>query len=211
MANTQIVNTTTPPTAHLSHDELILAVKREHLLPQGGWFGLATANLSTYLEIINTHKEFLWRSALEQDPAYKQIIPYLVFQYQESYFLMQRREQASEQRLKSKFSLGIGGHIRQEDMTENNLFAWAQREFNEEVQYEGTFTMETIGMLNDDTTDVGKVHFGLVVLLKGSSPEISIKTEHRHGALATMQEIEATFEKLETWSQFVFTALKKRN
>jgi predicted NUDIX family phosphoesterase len=211
MAHNSPITTQTSSTAHLSHDELILAVKRENLLPQGGWFGLETANLATYLEIINTHKEFLWRSALEQDPAYKQIIPYLIFQYQDSYFLMQRREQASEQRLKSKFSLGIGGHIRQEDMSENNLFAWAQREFHEEVQYAGTFTMETLGMLNDDTTEVGKVHFGLVLLLKGDSPEISIKTEHRHGSLATMQEIEATFEKLETWSQFVFNALRNRN
>jgi predicted NUDIX family phosphoesterase len=205
------------PTTHskfsakqkIQNDELILAVKRDTLMPGENWFGLATTHTQTYVETINTHKEFLWRSALEEDPNYKQIIPYMIFQYENTLFLMQRREQASEQRLKNKFSLGIGGHVRQEDMAENNLFAWAQREFHEEVDYSGDFTIELLGMLNDDTTDVGKVHFGFVLLLKGDSPNIAIKTEHRQGHLATFEEINGMYDKLETWSQFVFDALRK--
>ena len=70
---------------------------------------------------------------METDPAYKQIIPYLVFTYENKYFLMQRQKKASETRLQSKYSLGIGGHIREEDMENCTLVDWAKREFEEEI------------------------------------------------------------------------------
>ena len=87
---------------------------------------------------------------------------------------MQRKGTASEQRLKNKYSLGIGGHIRQEDMTTNSIFDWARREFHEEVKYAGKLDIEPIGILNDDTNAVGQVHLGLVLLLKGDSEAISL-------------------------------------
>lgn len=190
-------------------DELILAVTRTALLHNNEWQGLQTEGISTFLTLIQTHKEFLWRSALEVDPTYKQIIPYLIFQYQDTYFLMQRKAKVSEQRLRNKYSLGIGGHVRQEDLREDSLFSWAQREFYEEVIYPGTFTIEPIGILNDDSNEVGKVHIGLVLLLKGSTPTIKIGNEHASGHLATVHEIASIFDQLETWSQIVFNHLHK--
>src|SRR5688500_6528957 len=153
-----------------SHNEQILVVKRDYLFKDAhAWHGLKEVNFDDYLQIINDKKEFHARSVMETDPTYKQIIPYLIFQHDNNYFLMQRKSDASETRLASKLTLGIGGHIRQEDMTENSLFAWAMREFHEEVDYAGNIQVTPLGILNDDSNDVGKVHIGFVLLLTGDS------------------------------------------
>ena len=157
-------------------DEKILVVKRKELMQNGSWNGIKQVDFCHYLTIIEQKKQFLRRSEVEQDPSYKQIIPYLIFTHDDSYFLMQRRSTASETRLREKYSLGIGGHIRQEDMTHSSLFGWAQREFHEEVLYEGTLEIKPLGILNDDSNAVGQTHIGFVLLLKGSVGTISVRS-----------------------------------
>ncbi len=188
-------------------DELILVVKRQELLGNQTWHGIKEVDFEQYLQTIQTKKEFLPRGIMETDPSYKQIIPYLVFQFKDKHFLMQRAAHASETRLRNKYSLGIGGHIRQEDMTTNSIFDWAKREFHEEVNYSGNLTIKPLGILNDDTDDVGKVHIGFVLLLQGDSAEISIKSELKSGTLVTLDECTALYDSLESWSQLVFDYL----
>lgn len=189
-------------------DEQILVVKRSHLFAKEAWQGLKKINFESYIEIINKNKEFLPRSIMETDPTYKQIIPYLIFEHKNRYFLMQRQAKASEQRLQSKFSLGIGGHIRHEDLQEGtSIFDWAQREFHEEVNYSGNLEIEPLGILNDDSNDVGKVHIGFVLLLHGDSANISVKSELKSGQLVSLQECESYKDRLESWSQSIFEAI----
>ena len=198
------------------HDELILVVPRECLFADtDAWHGLKAVDFEHYLNIINDKKEFLPRSIMETDPTYKQIIPYLVFEHNNTYFLMQRKSDASEARLRNKLTLGIGGHIRQEDMSpyyaeaskglgrENSLFAWAMREFHEEVDYAGNLSVKPLGILNDDSNDVGKVHIGFVLLLTGDISNIAIKSELKSGTLVPLSECIAQRECMESWSQFV--------
>jgi predicted NUDIX family phosphoesterase len=190
-------------------DEQILVVKRTALFPEenSAWHGFKEVNFDHYMAIINQYKQFLPRSIMETDPAYKQIIPYLIFMYDNKYFLMQRKSDASEARLRNKLTLGIGGHIRQEDMQEDSLFAWALREFHEEVEYAGRVTVKPLGILNDDSDEVGKVHIGFVLLLIGDSPSISIKSELKNGSLVSLQECIAQRECMESWSQFIIDYL----
>jgi len=184
------------------NDERILVVKRTDLMPDGGWKGIKQVNFDQYLQIINEKKQFLWRSDMENDPTYKQIIPYLIFNFNQNYFLMQRRSTASETRLRNKYSLGIGGHIRQEDMTKAaSIFDWAKREFHEEVYYDGKLDIKPIGIVNDDTTTVGKVHLGFVLLLTGNSDNIRVKSELKGGSLMTLADCMHYYENLEPWSQ----------
>ena len=161
----------------LKADEHILVVNRSHLFvaEEQAWHGLKEVNFEHYLHIINHKKEFHPRSVMETNPTYKQIIPYLIFEHNNNYFLMQRKSDASETRLRNKLTLGIGGHIRQEDLQEDSLFAWATREFHEEVAYAGNLTVKPLGIINDDSDDVGKVHIGFAFLLSGDSPTIAIK------------------------------------
>jgi predicted NUDIX family phosphoesterase len=194
------------------HDEHILVVKREHLFADvsAAWHGLKEVDFAQYLRIINEKKEFLPRSIMETDFEYKQIIPYLVYTYNNQYFLMQRQSDSSESRLRNKLTLGIGGHIRQEDMSTSSLFEWALREFHEEVDYAGTLNVKPLGILNDDSNDVGKVHIGFVLLLEGDSTNIAIKSELKSGTLVPLSECVAQRDCMETWSQFIIAHLQQR-
>lgn len=189
--------------------EHILVVKRDTLFAyEPAWHGLKTVNIEAYLSLIQTHKEFLPRPAMELDETYKQIIPYLIFKYEDRYFLMQRSNKASESRLQNKFTLGIGGHVRAEDLQEGStLFDWARREFHEEVAYSGNLTITSLGMLNDDSNEVGKVHVGLVLLLEGDSDNITVHSELKSGELLTLEECAAYAEHMETWSRIIFDTL----
>lgn len=190
-------------------DELILVVKRDDLFPQGAFSGMQKVNFDHYLDLIQKKKEFMPRSHMETDPTYKQIIPYLIYSYQDRYFLMQRQAKATEQRLQSKYSLGIGGHIRQEDLTTDSIFDWARREFHEEIDFKGNFEIEPLGILNDDSDAVGQVHVGFVFLLKGNSTAIKVHSELKSGVLLSLEEIKDFHDRLENWSKIVFDYLIK--
>ena len=193
------------------HDELILVVKRDLLFKgQAAWHGLKTSDIEETILCIDQHKEFLPRSLMEVDTSYKQIIPYLVFMHENKYFLMQRQSKTTEQRLKNKYSMGIGGHINQEDMTSNSIIDWAKREFHEEISYKGDYAVEVLGMLNDDSNPVGEVHLGLVLLLHGDSADIAVKSELKSGLLVSLEEAEFYYPNMESWTQIVYHALQSK-
>lgn len=207
--NTQLQKNT--PKPQLVNDEQILVVQRAHLFANeaDAWQGIRRTQTDTFINLIYAQQEFKPRSAMELDPTYKQIIPYMIFQSEDRYFLMQRRATASEKRLQNKYSLGIGGHVRQEDVVGANLMDWARREFHEEIAYNGNLNVTTLGILNDDTNEVGRVHLGLVLLLQGDSSEIAIKSELKSGQLLTLGECATYYDQLESWSQCVLTLLQE--
>ncbi len=192
------------------HTESILVVSREQLFAKyDAWHGIEKHNINEFISCIQTHQEYHPRYLMETNPRYKQIIPYIIFTHNNNYFLMQRAEKASEARLKSKYTLGIGGHMRKEDMTGSTLFDWARREFYEEVYYSGEITsFEVLGIINDDTNEVGQVHLGIALLAHGNSSDIRVKSELAHGVLASKEECQTLFNSMEGWSQFAFKALQ---
>jgi len=190
-------------------DEKILVVPREDMFTHGYIDGfLPVTDFLKYEDMIREKGQFQWRSAMEENADYKQIIPYLIFKYNEMYFLMQRRAPASEQRLQNKCTMGIGGHLREEDMAEQSIVQWAQREFHEEINYADKLTITPLGIINDDSDLVGKVHIGFVYLLEGVSPTISIKSELKNGALMPLADIVTKSDKLESWSKMVLPYLQ---
>lgn len=190
-------------------EEHILVVKRSDLFYDESWHGIRQTDLAEYIDRIKKLHSFQPRSLMEVDPTYKQVIPYIVFTHDNRYFLMQRKSTASEQRLRNKMSLGIGGHMRIEDMQSGDIVGWATREFEEEVTYSGTFDVHMLGLLNDDSNEVGRVHVGLVMLFQGSNSAISVKSELKSGRLVSLDECEEHYSSLESWSQMVFDMLKK--
>ena len=190
-------------------NENILVIKRATLFPTDAFQGLRPIE-ENFFDLVENQKEFLPRPAMEEDPLYKQIIPYLIFKFQNHYFLMQRKSTSSEQRLKNKYSLGIGGHMRQEDMQHaKTIFDWAHREFQEEIDYQGSFTIKTLGMLNDDSNPVGQVHVGLVLLLEGDCDAIKVRSELKSGQLLTIHELQTHYDDMESWSQIIFKEILK--
>ena len=194
-----------------NYDEEILVVRCNTLFQNNpAWHGIHP-EISKFIPAITTQGCFMPRAHAETDPAFKQIIPYMLFMFKKKLFVMQRKSSASEQRLASKFSLGIGGHIRQEDIANNNIIDWANREFEEEVTYHGSKKFETIGILNDDSNPVGQVHLGFIILIHADSDQISINDEHKSGVLLTRDECIALMPQMESWSQICFQFLLDQN
>lgn len=193
----------------LKRDEQILVVPRVNLFDGAVVQGfLPEHDFSLYQERISSHSQFLPRSLMETDLTYKQIIPYLIFSYQDQFFLMQRKSTASEQRLKDKFLLGVGGHLRQEDMVGATIAEWALREMHEEIAYDGTYTMQPLGIINDERDLVGQVHIGFVFLVHADQPTFSVKSELKQGRLVSKNEVVEFYDRLESWSQMTFDYIR---
>jgi len=114
------------------------------------------------------------RSEMETDPSFKQIIPYVVLHYQGQVFHYTRGKRATESRLQSLRSIGVGGHISADD---SNLFDSPYREamfreVAEEVCLETKYTEHCVGLINDDQTPVGQVHLGVVHLFDVERPAV---------------------------------------
>lgn len=160
-------------------------------------------------KIVRMHGQFNLRGPMEIDENYKQIIPYMVFTHEDELFLMQRPHVTSESRLSGRYSLGIGGHITREDVEGRSVTQWGMREFYEEVSYSGSLELTPIGIMNDDTDAVGRVHIGMIYLVHGNSSKISVKSEFKHGYLAPLEECSLYYDRMESWSQYIFEELRK--
>ena len=188
--------------------EKVLVVATTTLFEENTTTGLIEGNFDSYAQKIVSNSLFLERNLAEQDPTYKQIIPYLVFMFQDKVFMMQRRATAGEQRLKNKRTLGIGGHIRAEDFNLGaSIIDWAQREFEEEVSYSGKVTFKPLGIINENTTPVDAVHAGFVYLLEGDSANIKVKEELKTGELVSLDICKEKYNEFERWSQLIIDHL----
>jgi predicted NUDIX family phosphoesterase len=189
--------------------EQVLCVKREDMFPDGAWHGFVSQDLDRHQAVIREHHFFMARDSVENDPAYQQIIPYVVFRHDPHYFLTHRLRASSEKRLRKQYSLGIGGHINPGDLEAGDpILDGLKREWSEEVVYDGRFEAQLIGLLNDDSSPVSKVHLGVVFLVDGDSPNISIReTDKLAGELLTLEEMRIYYLGMESWSQMVYDRL----
>ncbi|HEY9287733.1 MAG TPA: NUDIX hydrolase, partial [Candidatus Dormibacteraeota bacterium] len=162
--------------------------------------------------VIRSRSFFKLRAEVEEDPAYQQIIPYVVFRHHDRYFLTHRLRRSSERRLRHLYSLGVGGHINPEDVTDaaDPIEAGLRREWEEEVVYQGRFSTRLIGAINDQSTAVGRVHVGLIFLVEGDRPEISIReVDKLAGALFELDAMRSYYLDMESWSQLIFDYLTR--
>ena len=190
-------------------DEHVLCVRREDLFPDGAWYGFISEGLERYQKVIREQSFFMPRAEVEEDPGYQQIIPYVVFRHGDRYFLTRRLRASTEKRLRQLYSLGVGGHINPGDLEHGDpIMDGLRREFEEEVEYSGEIEATLLGLINDDSSPVSRVHLGLAFLVEGSSPEISIKeTDKLAGELLTLEEMRIYYLAMESWSQITYDRL----
>ena len=191
-------------------DEHVLCVARDDIFPDGAWHGFVSSGLERAEAVIRERSFFMPRSEVEEDPAYQQVIPYVVFRHGDRYFLTRRLKASSEKRLRQQYSLGVGGHINPGDLGQGDPIAdGMRREWEEEVTYRGSFEATLLGLLNDDSSPVSRVHLALVFLVDGDSPEIAIReTQKLSGELLTLEEMRMFYLEMESWSQMVYDRLR---
>ncbi len=190
----------------MSDDELVFVVPREIVIPADGWYGLRPADLAAFIGTVQRHGRFGPRPAMEADPGFKQIIPYLVLRDGDRYFLMRRTRAGGDVRLHDRWSIGVGGHLNPGD---ENLDGGLRREWSEELVADFVPEFRFVGLLNDDTTPVGEVHLGAVFVADAAGRTVGIReTDKLSGRFATAAEVAAVAPDLETWSRLVFDHLE---
>ena len=189
--------------------EEVLVVRREDVFPDGAWHGFVDQGLDRIQAVIRERSFFMPRREVEDDPSYQQIIPYVVFWHGGRYLLTKRLKASSEKRLRQLYSLGVGGHINPGDLVNGDpVTDGLRREWEEEVRYEGGFEATMIGLINDDSSPVSRVHLAVVFLVEGDSPDVSIReTEKLSGEMLTLGEMRMHYLEMESWSQIVYDRL----
>ena len=197
-------------------DENILVIKRSLFDQLGSFHGL-NFEPRKYLDAILSRGNnfFLPRAQAERDPTHKQIIPYALLAFDDTVLYYVRGKKAGEQRLVAKGSIGIGGHMNEGDeslfaLDEAAYRAGVEREVNEEVKINTKFEDRIVALLNDDTTEVGQVHLGVVHVFKLAAPKVE-KREAMITNLAFLDkdELVARRDSLETWSQLCLDSLDR--
>lgn len=146
---------------------------------------------------------------MENDPSFQQIIPYALFNYKDKYFVYKYLENAGEKRLVDHCQVGVGGHINKDDINSGQdiLEQGMMREWNEEVDFRGNLLQKKlVGILNDESTPVERVHLGLVYNFTGDCPEISIKeTDKMKGELVGIKDLGEYIKKSKgIWARIVY-------
>jgi predicted NUDIX family phosphoesterase len=194
-------------------DELVLVVPTAALFDElaggSGWLGIRPAGESGLADLIRRRGAFRPRSEMETDEAWKQVIPYPVLRDGERWFLMRRTKAGGDARLHDRYSIGVGGHVNPEDGgLDGDLSTALRREWLEELQIDWVPDFRFIGLLNDDTTSVGRVHVGLVYEADAAGRPVAIReVEKLSGSFVPTTEVAAVADLLETWSRLAFEFL----
>lgn len=188
--------------------EHVLVIKRSLFDSLGsfqGFCGEADRYLPSFLNPVNNF--FMERPAAEQDPTHKQLIPYTIFHHAGRYLVYTRGGSSGEKRLVAKHSIGIGGHINPVDKTHDSLgetmyFNGVERELAEELVISASHTQRVIGLINDDSNEVGSVHLGVVHLFDLDGDAVSSNEDAiQNIRFVPLDELHGDRENLETWSR----------
>jgi predicted NUDIX family phosphoesterase len=197
-------------------NENVLVVRRELFDELGSFQGL-NFEPEKYLKAILSRGSnfFIPRPEAETNPAYKQIIPYAVLSFEDKVLHYVRGKKAGEQRLVAKGSIGIGGHMNETDeslfaMDEQAYRAGVEREVIEEIKIDTPFEDRIVALLNDDSTEVGRVHLGIVHIFKLKEPKVQKREAMITGlTFLAKEELLARRETMETWSQICVDSLDR--
>jgi predicted NUDIX family phosphoesterase len=188
--------------------ESVLVVPRAALMGERGWRGVLDRGAVPYLAAIARKGRFAPRAAMETDPRFKQVIPYLVLRDRGDYFLMRRTRAGVDARLHDRYSIGVGGHVNPGDV---DLAGGLSREWAEELDAPFVPEFRFVGLLNDDGTDVGRVHVGVVYVADAEGRSVSVRERHKlEGGFASASDVLAVHERMETWSQLAFDFVSGR-
>jgi len=197
--------------------EHVLVVPTE-LFHSLGYFQGFSADVDKYLSELFAVENISYRPRpqMEDDPSFKQLIPYVIFRYVDenggvSIYQYSRGGGSGEKRLVAKKSVGIGGHISQEDAVEQDADPYHDgmaRELKEEVVIETPHQIQLVGLINDDETEVGKVHLGIVHICDVEEPNVRSNEDEIEGnGFQPLQQLLDNLDGFETWSSICLQAL----
>ncbi len=199
-------------------EEMILVVPTA-LFHELGYFQGFSREIDRYWPRLleGEHVEYRPRGQMEDDPSFKQLIPYVLFRWtapdgQVHLFEYLRGSGQGERRLHAKRSVGVGGHISSVDADRGSshdaYLEGMSRELAEEVVINTTCETRLVGLLNDDETPVGQVHLGVVHIADVATPDVQPREPDICECRFTpVSKILPRLEQFESWSQIAVRAL----
>jgi len=191
----------------MATEERVLCFERK-LLEELGVFQGLSLDVEKYLRVVtgSAHVLYMNRSDAEQDRRYKQLIPYVLIICHGKILRYRRGRGGQETRLHGLYSVGIGGHISEED---HELFSSGlgyqegmRRELMEEVAIEEV-KEAAVAVINDDSTEVGYVHFGVVHLMHAAKETMAGRRSGIVGPeFVPITEAVKDLAGYESWSRF---------
>lgn len=195
----------------MSTDERVLVIPTERFHAAGYFSGFRPFDEAHAALLLDPAGfQFRSRAEVETDPAFKQLIPYIVLQYADELFHYRRGSSGREKRLQSLRSIGLGGHISAADAVgaTDAYRAGMLRELTEEVDIRCAYSECCLGFINDDRTLVGRVHLGVVHLCRLTAPTVFPREEVIAAAgFAHLSSLRNSYTEFETWSQFTLDYL----
>jgi predicted NUDIX family phosphoesterase len=193
-------------------EERVLCFERK-LLEQLGVFQGLSLEVEKYLPVVSASAHLVYRnrSEAEQDKRFKQLIPYVLIVFNGRILRYRRGKGGGESRLHGLYSVGVGGHISEED---HSLFSSGvgyhdgmRRELMEEVAVESAKDA-AVAVINDDSTEVGQVHFGVVHVMHVGSETVAGRRSGIAGPeFIPMPEAIKNASGYESWSRFCLEQL----
>jgi predicted NUDIX family phosphoesterase len=186
--------------------ELVYAVPRGVLLGDvAPWLGVKCDGVAEILDRARTAGSYFPRPAAESDRSLKQIIPYLVLRDGDRIFLMKRTKAGGDSRLHDLYTIGVGGHLNPGD---GSFLGGLAREWREELEAEFLPEVAFLGLLNDDTVEVGVHHLGVVYLADAAGRSVAVRETHKlSGSFQPIEVVMDVYDRMETWSQLALEAV----
>jgi predicted NUDIX family phosphoesterase len=186
-------------------DELVLGLPRDAVPGGTNWRGVRPLPHAPLLAALQTHGTYRRRGDAEEDPAWKQVIPYLALRDGDAIFLMRRSRAGGDVRLHDRYSIGVGGHVNPED---GGVLGGLRREWAEEMAAHFEPPFRALGVLNDDDNAVGAVHLGLVFSADAKGRPVEVReTDKLEGNFVPLADVADVVDLLETWSALLFDFL----
>ncbi len=193
-------------------DEDVLVVPTKYITHAVNSEGFFHIELSWLMELIETKGMYLPREAAEFDENYRQIIPYVILKDKDNYYLFRRTKKQGEKRLHEKYTLGVGGHINRQDIHEDGAWKSFKKGMYREIEEEVDIKLENIsymGLINDLSSSVSRVHLGVVYLADVNFFGLNEPDKFEVDKL-TVDELEKYGKKMEGWSRLILKDLLKR-
>jgi len=191
--------------------EHVLVIPTEVFHEVGHFQGFCP-DIDRYLNVIldPAYASYRARPEMEVDPSFKQLIPYCIFECDGQVFHYQRGTDQGETRLHAKRSIGVGGHVSTLDLDgeQSPYLEGMKREIEEEIDIQAVWEESCVGLINDDESEVGKVHLGIVHLFRLDKPKVAPREKSMiEAGFAPPEKLVRVPDEFETWSQICLSHL----
>ena len=210
-----------PPPA----TERVLAIPREHYAPLLSFQGLQLDNGELVRRLVGGPVDYLPRTEAEETDSHKQVVTYVLVTHGTKVLSFRRGTfNRAAAFLRGSLCIGFGGHVSEDDVTifsyaDAGIVANAVREIREEIDlsWSGARAIEpedvrVVGLINDDSSEVGRRHVGIVMRYEVKDWAAWERTERGEASINQLSWIDAlsgsvNLIEFEYWSQLCWRVL----